>query len=125
MIVQAPRGTPPNPGNSSDADGAAALPDYVFRATHAAACPAYPLIVRQAAVRALGQFRDPRAESLLRLVAHAPSTGDDVQDALLRLTANRSLTMIVPENVVSDEVTSSAADAVSALKESLPAEVSP
>lgn len=97
-ITEKSRGTPPNPGNGdgNGNDGAAPLPDYVFRAVAAAVCPAAPsdLAVRQAAVRALGQLRDPRGVELLELVRDAPSTGDDAQDRLLSFTASRALTMI-------------------------------
>ena len=121
-ITELPRGIPPNPGQADDharPQANAPLPEYVYRAVLVAACPPAEIPVRQAATRALGQFRDARAAELLRLIIASPSTGDDVQDELLRFTAARSLTMIFDENAVSADVAAASRDAARVLRESI------
>lgn len=103
----------------------ATTPEYVYWTLSAAAC-ADELNVRHAGVRALGQLRDERARPLLEAIAAAPSTGDDVQDALLVVNVNRSLTTIFPTNSVSPEIVSEAKAGLYVLRDALAdAEVAP
>lgn len=113
-------------GDDGDSDGNGLNdPEYVYWTLSAAACAA-ELDVRHAGVRGLGQLRDERARPLLEAIAEMPSTGDDVQDALLSLSANRSLTTIFPSNSVTPDVVETAKDGLGALREAIvEAEVAP
>lgn len=96
-----------------------AVPEYIFRATENAVCPPADPTLRQAATRALGEFRDDRAHGLLVAIAASPGTSDDVQDRLLVLSAQRALTMIEPTNAVSADAITRAQRALGAMKQAL------